>query len=94
MADIEGAKKTVTEFLRKTLSVKDVTVIKVSRTGEGWESEAEVFEASAFIKSLGLSTKVQDRNIYEILLNNELEVVGYKLKKGNAEEEPAGDKNG
>jgi hypothetical protein len=80
MADIEGAKKTVTEFLRKTLSVKDVTVIKVSRTGEGWESEAEVFEASAFIKSLGLSTKVQDRNIYVVKLSGTLEVESYERK--------------
>ena len=80
MADIEGAKKTVTEFLRKTLSVKDVTVIKVSRTGEGWESEAEVFEASAFIKSLGLSTKVQDRNSYSVKLHGTLDVESYERK--------------
>ena len=69
MANIEGAKKEVMEFLKKTLNVKDVTVIKVTKTGEGWESEAEVFEASSFIKSLGLSTKVQDRNIYVVKLN-------------------------
>ncbi len=78
MANIEDAKKAVTDFLKKTLSVKDVTVIKVSRAGEGWESEAEVFEASSFIKSLGLSTKVQDRNLYAVKLNGDLEVESYE----------------
>ena len=80
MANIEGAKKEVMEFLKKTLNVKDVTVIKVTKTGEGWESEAEVFEASSFIKSLGLSTKVQDRNIYVVKLNGDLDVESYERK--------------
>ena len=80
MANIEGAKKAVTEFLKKTLNVKDVTVIKVSKIGDGWESEAEVFEPSSFIKSLGLSTKVQDRNIYVLRLDGELEVESYERK--------------
>jgi len=80
MTNIEDAKKAVTEFLKKTLSVKDVTMIKVSKVGDGWESEAEVFEASSFIKSLGLSTKVQDRNIYEVKLNSALEVESYGRK--------------
>ena len=44
MANIEDAKKAVSEFLKKTLSAKDVKVIKASKAGDGWESEAEVYE--------------------------------------------------
>ena len=80
MANIEEAKKAVSEFLKETLNVKDVTVIKVSKIADGWESEAEVFEASSFIKSLGLSTKVQDRNIYVLKLSGILEVESYERK--------------
>jgi hypothetical protein len=80
MANIEDAKKAVSEFLKKTLSVKDVKVIKASKAGDGWESEAEVYEESSFIKSLGLSTRVQDRNIYEVKLNDKLEVQSYEIK--------------
>jgi hypothetical protein len=80
MANIEEAKKAVMEFLKKTLSVKDVTVIKASKAGDGWESEAEVYEESSFIKSLGLSTKVRDRNIYAVKLNGALEVESYERK--------------
>ena len=80
MANIEEAKKAVAEFLKKTLNVKDVKVIKASKAGDGWESEAEVYEESSFIKSLGLSTKVQDRNIYAVKLNDSLEIESYERK--------------
>jgi len=78
MTNIEEAKKAVAEFLKKTLNVKDVKVIKAAKAGDGWESEAEVYEESSFIKSLGLSTKVQDRNIYAVKLNSALEVESYE----------------
>ena len=80
MASIQEAEKAVSEFLKKTLSVKDIKVIKASKAGEGWESEVEVYEESSFIKSLGLSTKVQDRNIYEVKLSGALEVESYGRK--------------
>ncbi|MFH1798254.1 MAG: hypothetical protein ABH844_02760 [Candidatus Omnitrophota bacterium] len=83
MADIENARKASAEFLKKTLSVKDVKVIKAAVSGNGWETEAEVYEESSFIKSLGLSTRVQDRNIYVVKLNNSLEVESYE-RKGQA----------
>ena len=81
MANIEEAKKAVVEFLKKTLNVKDVKVIKAAKAGDGWESEAEVYEESSFIKSLGLPTRVQDRNIYSIKLNDDLEVQSYERKE-------------
>ena len=80
MANIEDAKKAVSEFLKNTLNVKDVKVIKASKVGDGWESEAEVYEESSFIKSLGLPTRVQDRNIYAVKLNESLEVESYERK--------------
>lgn len=80
MADIEEAKKAVSEFLKKTLSVREVKVVKASHSGEGWEAEVEIYEESSFIKALGLATRVQDRNIYVVRLNNTLEVECYGLK--------------
>ena len=77
MAIIEDAKKAIAEFLKKTLDAKDVKVIKATKIGDGWETEAEVYEESSFIKSLGLPTRVQDRNIYAVKLNDSLEVESY-----------------
>ena len=53
---------------------------KAAKAGDGWESEAEVYEESSFIKSLGLSTKVQDRNIYAVKLSSALDVESYERK--------------
>lgn len=86
MANIEEAKKAVIEFLKKTLNIKDVKVIKASKNGAVWETEAEVYEESSFIKSLGLATRVQDRNIYAVKLNDSLEVESY-ARKGPEKEE-------
>lgn len=80
MADIEKVGKAVEDFLKKTLNVKDVKVIKTAKVGDGWEAEAEVYEESSFIKSLGLPTRVQDRNIYAVKLNDSLEVESYERK--------------
>ena len=83
MANIEEARKAVGEFLKKTLNVKEVKVVKAAKAGGDWEAEAEVFEESAFIKALDLPTtrKVQDRNIYEVKLDGKLEVQSYGRKE-------------
>lgn len=80
MANIEEVQRVTSEFLKKTLNVKEVKVIEVKKVKEGWESEAEVYEQSSFIKSIGLPTKVQDRNIYALKLDDELEVQSYERK--------------
>jgi len=80
MANMEEARIAVVEFLKKTLNVKDVKVIKTAKVSDGWEAEAEAYEESSFIKSLGLATRVQDRNIYAVKLNDSLEVESYERK--------------
>jgi hypothetical protein len=80
MADIEEAGRISTEFLKKTLKLQDVKVVKASRDGDGWETEAEVYEESSFIKSLGLPTRVQDRNVYTVKLDEHLGVQSFERK--------------
>ena len=78
MTGIEEAKGIVVEFLQKALDVKDVKVIGATKVDNHWHIEAEVYEENSFLKSLGLPTKVQDRNIYEVRLNDSLEVESYE----------------
>ena len=80
MPNINDARRVVGEFLKKTLEAKDVKMIKTAKVGDGWEAEAEVYEESSFIKSLGLPTRVRDRNIYLVKLNDGLEVESYERK--------------
>ncbi len=83
---IEEVGKAIKDFLKEVLD-KDSKVIKIEKSQEGWIGKAEVFEESAFIKSLGLPTKVQDRNIYEIKLTDNLEVNSYARKEEVTKEE-------
>jgi alcohol dehydrogenase YqhD (iron-dependent ADH family) len=78
MTGIEEAKSIVVEFLQKALDVKDVKVIGATKIDNQWYIEAEVYEENSFLKSLGLPTKVQDRNIYEVRLSDNLEVESYE----------------
>jgi hypothetical protein len=78
MADIGEAGQAVVEFLKRTLNIEDVKVIKATKVDDGWETEAEVYEESSFLKSVGLPTKVQDRNIYAVKLSDSLEVESYE----------------
>ena len=78
MTNIEKVNELVSEFLKKVLNVKEVKVIRIIKVSDGWQSEAEVYEDSSFIKSIGLPTRVKDRNIYSVKLNDGLEVESYK----------------
>jgi len=78
MTGIEEAKSIVVEFLQKALDVKGVKVIGATKVDNEWHIEAEVYEENSFLKSLGLPTRVQDRNNYMVKLNDSLEVESYE----------------
>jgi len=78
MTGIEEAKSIVVEFLQKALDAKDVKVIGATKVDNEWHIEAEVYEENSFLKSLGLPTKVQDRNNYIVKLSDSLEVGSYE----------------
>ncbi len=81
MDDIEKARIAVVVFLKKALGVNDLKIIKIAKYEGGWEAEAEVYEASTFIRSLGLPARLQDRNIYAVKMGDNLEIQSYELVK-------------
>ena len=44
MGNIIDVKKAVVNFLKESISCYDVTVIKIQKAGETWNSVAEVYE--------------------------------------------------
>ena len=74
---IEEVRKKVQDFLEGTLG-KEGTIVKISKTHEGWEAQVEVVEESKYIKALKIPTTVLDRNIYEVRLDEQLEVISYE----------------
>jgi hypothetical protein len=83
MTKLEEVGRIVSEFLKQTLNVKDVRIVKAAMNSDGWETEAEVYEESSFIKSLGLPTRVLDRIIYSVKVNSNLEIESYE-REGQA----------
>jgi hypothetical protein len=83
MTSIEDARRIAVEFLQKSLGVNDIKVIGATKISDGWEVEAEVYEESSFLKSLGLPSRIQDRNSYIVKLNDGLEVESYE-RQGHA----------
>ena len=86
MSNIVEVKEKIMEFLKDTLNIDDIKVTKIVKETDGWLAEAEVFEDSAFMKSIGLPVKVKDKNIYKVKLDDRLEVQSYE-KKGKESEE-------
>jgi len=84
MTNIQEARETVVKFLKESLGVDRVRVIGVKKLDSGWETEAEVYEENSFLKSLGLPTRVQDRNIYIVKLDDSLEVLSYERQQEHA----------
>ncbi len=78
MTNIKEAREAAAEFLRKALNVSDARVIGVAKVDGGWSAEVEVYEDSSFLKSLGLPTRVKDKNIYIVKLNDNLEIDSYE----------------
>ncbi|PKL50066.1 MAG: hypothetical protein CVV39_02040 [Planctomycetes bacterium HGW-Planctomycetes-1] len=80
MMKIDQVSEAIRSFFKKTLGT-DAKVIKITKSEDGWVGEAEIYEESSFIKSLGLPSRVQDRNTYEIKLTDTLEVTSYVRKR-------------
>jgi len=82
---IDEVRTKIENFFKNTLKKSDVKVIRITKEDDGWSGDAEIYEESSFIKSIGLPTRVQDRNIYSIKLNDELDVISYGLKEEKSE---------
>ena len=74
-------KKRASDFLKMILHVKDIKIISAQEAGKTWEIKAEGYEEHSFIESYGLPIKVRNRNIYEIRMDDKLEIHSYEIIK-------------
>ncbi len=75
----EDAAKKLVDFVG-SMTGGTAKLVKLEKIPEGWLGYAEVYEESAFIKSVGLPSRVMDRNIYEVKMNPALEVIAFARK--------------
>jgi len=78
---IKQINDTALSFLKESIA-DEVKIIRARKNGDSWIVVAEIFEDSAFIKSIGLNTNVKDRYFYEVEVDNDLEIIGYNRLEG------------
>ncbi|MDP2930617.1 MAG: gas vesicle protein GvpO [bacterium] len=66
-------------FIKEMLG-KEGDIVKATKTDAGWEVEIEVVEQSEYMKRIGISKPVYDKNIYRVLLDRNFELVSYERK--------------
>jgi hypothetical protein len=77
MSNILVVKKTVTKFLKENIMSDDVTVIKIEKLKEIWNSVAEVYEDDSFLKSMNLPSK-KVRLFYSVRMDDNLEIMSFE----------------
>ncbi len=77
MGNIIEVKKAVVKFLKEGIKCYDVTVIKIQKTGDNWNSVAEVYEDDSFLKSMNLPPK-QVRLYYSVRMDADLEITSFE----------------
>jgi len=77
MSNIIDVKKAVVKFLKENINTYDVTVIKVEKVKEIWNSIAEVYEDDSFLKSMNLPPK-KVRLFYSVRMDDKLEITSFE----------------
>ena len=77
MGTIIDVKKAVVKFLKENIKCSDVTVIKVEKVLESWNSIAEVYEDDSFLRSMNLPPK-QVRLFYSVKMDDKLEITSFE----------------
>lgn len=77
MSNIIDVKKAVVMFLKENINCYDITVIKIEKVKEIWNSVAEVYEDDSFLKSMNLPPK-KVRLFYSVRIDDKLEITSFK----------------
>ena len=77
MSNIIEVKKTVIKFLKENIICYDVTVIKIEKELESWNSVAELYEDDSFLKSMNLPPK-KVRLFYLVKMDDNLEITSFE----------------
>jgi len=88
MPGITEAKEKVVMFCKKELgrTAEQIRLLKVSKSAGGWDSKVEITEVNEYLKKMGYPT-VFDKNLYDVRLDMNLDVVGFCKEGMETEEE-------
>ena len=74
---MQDTNKAVVDFFTKTLGCDSAKVVGMEKIPDGWTGQVKVLEENTLIAKLGISAKVYDKLLYDIKLDDNLEVLYY-----------------
>lgn len=79
MAQIGEVRMKMMDFLQRELKIEGdaIRVLKLTRSGEGWEGTVEITEKNEYLKKIGYPT-IFDKNLYGLSLDHDLSVTRYE----------------
>ncbi len=77
MGNLFDVKKAVAQFLTSMIKCTDITVLKIEKVNDIWNTAAEVYEEDSILKSMGYPPK-KARAFYSLKLDGNLEVISYE----------------
>jgi hypothetical protein len=77
MSKIIDVRTAVINFLKDNIHPHEITVIKLDKVGDMWESISEVYEDDSFLKAMYLPPK-HARVYYSVKIDDQLEVVAFE----------------
>jgi len=77
MNNIIEIRNAVVRFFKENSNSKDVTVIKLEKVNDIWDTIAEVYEDDSFLKSMNLPPK-KSRVFYSVKLDSDKEVIAFE----------------
>ena len=88
MAGISDVKAVIVKFFRKEFNLPNeaVHVIAIIKKGENWQSMVQITQTNQHLKSLGYPS-VFEKEIYTIIIDNDLEITSYWLGEPKEEED-------
>jgi hypothetical protein len=64
----------------KEILDKEGEIIRAEKTNDGWDVEIEVVEQSEYMKRIGISKPVYDKNVYHVVLDQNFNLLSYERK--------------
>lgn len=79
---IMEVRENIDNFVRDKLEKEGlpITIVEVRKVDEApvaWAARVEIVETNEFIKAMDLGTTVYDRNIYELTMDEDMEVLSF-----------------
>ncbi|HHT9126366.1 MAG TPA: hypothetical protein ACFYD6_11185 [Candidatus Brocadiia bacterium] len=80
---IVEVRKRIATFMSKELEKEGlpITILEVRKVDEepvSWIARVQIVEESEYVKALGLGTTVYNRNIYELTMDENMEILSFK----------------